>query len=127
MAPLAPGRGAEILVADDDPDLRPLIGEILEEAGYRPVLFHTAAALLAGLEGANPAAIVTDMAMPGLSGSDMLVQLRKSERWRKIPVVVMTGNNDTSLPLRVDAPVVYKPDIPSLVRVLEKLLPGRSS
>jgi hypothetical protein len=28
----------------------------------------------------------------------------------------MTGNNDTALPLRLDAPVVYKPDTDGLLR-----------
>ena len=115
-------RKQEVFVAEDDPDLRPAVGELLGEAGYRPVLFGTANELLAYLDRTTPAAIVTDMAMPGLSGSELVAELRKSERWRGIPVVVMTGNNDTALPLRVDAPVVYKPDIGNVVALIGTLL-----
>jgi two-component system C4-dicarboxylate transport response regulator DctD len=94
-----------IFVAEDDPDLRPMLGEILGDAGYRAVLFETAEKLLASLDGATPAAIVTDIAMPGLSGAGLLAKLRRNEDWRGIPVVVMTAHNDTALPLRLDAPI----------------------
>ena len=54
--------------------------------------------------------IVTDVVMPGVSGGQLLAALRENARWRAVPVVVMTGNNDTALPLRLDATVVCKPD-----------------
>jgi CheY-like chemotaxis protein len=116
-----------IFVAEDDPDLRPMLGEILGDAGYRAVLFETAEKLLASLDGATPAAIVTDIAMPGLSGAGLLAKLRRNEDWRGIPVVVMTANNDTALPLRLDVPVVYKPDTDSLIPAIETLLRARRS
>ena len=62
--------------------------------------------------------------MPGLSGPELLRVLRLDERWRRIPVVVMTANNDTALPIRLDAPVVYKPDTEGLVAMIEHLRPS---
>lgn len=111
-----------IFLAEDDPDLRPAVGEMLAAAGYRPVLFGNAEELLESLRRTIPAVIVTDMAMPGLSGSDLIRTVRRSTRWQRIPVVVMTGNNDTALPLRLDAPVVYKPDTGSLMAVIARVL-----
>lgn len=43
-------------------------------------------------------------------------------RWRGIRVVVMTGTNDTTLPIRLDATVVYKPDTEGLLRVVHTAL-----
>jgi hypothetical protein len=37
----------------------------------------------------------------------------------------MTGNNDTALPLRLDAPVVYKPDTDGLIRAIDTVLRRR--
>lgn len=110
-----------VFVAEDDPDLRFALGELLVEAGFRPALFPTAEKLIGSLDHTTPAVIVTDIAMPGLSGSELLRLLRRNERWRRIPVVV-TANNDNTLPLRLDAPVVYKPDTNSLLGVIETLL-----
>jgi CheY-like chemotaxis protein len=62
--------------------------------------------------------------MPGLSGPELLRVLRLDERWRRIPVVVMTGNNDTALPIRLDVPVVYKPDTDGLVAMIQHLRPS---
>jgi CheY-like chemotaxis protein len=121
-----PGDGDVIFVVDDDPDFRNVLAEILSEAGFRPILFARAEGLLASLEWTTPAAIVTDLIMPGLSGSQLVASLGRSERWGRIPVVVMTGNNDTSLPLRFRAPIVYKPDISGLLSAIRGALGARA-
>jgi FixJ family two-component response regulator len=110
------GKRQKIFVAEDDDDFRVALGEVLAEEGYCPVLFSTAQNLLSSLADDVPAVIITDVVMPGVSGSQLLVALRHDDRWKSIPVVVMTGNNDTALPLRLDAPVVYKPDTEGLLR-----------
>jgi CheY-like chemotaxis protein len=101
--PLNQETGDVIFVVDDDPDFRALLADILSDAGFRPILFNRAEGLLASLEWTIPAAIITDLVMPELSGSQLVAVLGRSERWGRIPVVVMTGNNDTSLPLRFPA------------------------
>jgi CheY-like chemotaxis protein len=105
-------------VAEDDPDFRDLLGEILQESGFRVALFATGDDLLRALAHLLPDAIVTDIVMPGLWGSALLARVRQNDRWRQIPVIVLTGNNDTALPMRLDAPVVAKPDIEQLLRTL---------
>ena len=124
--PPTPETGDVIFVVDDDPDFRNVLAEILSEAGFRPILFARAEGLLASLEWTTPAAIVTDLIMPGLSGSQLVASLGRSERWGRIPVVVMTGNNDTSLPLRFRAPIVYKPDISGLLSAIRGALGARA-
>jgi CheY-like chemotaxis protein len=116
------GRRPIVFVAEDDPDFRAALGDIFADAGLRAVLFPNAEQLLESLGRALPAVIVTDVAMPGLSGAELLGRLRRSERWRRIPIVVMTANNDTALPLRLDAPVVYKPDTDGLLGVIQTVL-----
>jgi len=110
-----------VFVAEDDADFRVALAEVLTEAGLRVVMFPTAEQLLRSLDLTIPAVIVTDVSMPGLSGPDLLRLLRLDDRWRQIPVVVMTANNDTALPIRLDAPVVYKPDTEGIVAVIQRL------
>jgi FixJ family two-component response regulator len=98
------------------------LGDLLAEEGLCPVLFATVPRLLRSLDDDLPAVIVTDMAMPGTSGAELLAALRENDQWRGIPVVVMTGTNDTALPLRLDAPVVYKPDTDGLLQAIDSVL-----
>ncbi len=121
----AAGKRQKIFVAEDDRDLLVALGDLLSEEGYCPVLFSTAQKLLSSLDDDLPAVIVTDIAMPGFSGARLLATLREDHRWKGIPVVVMTGNNDTALPLSLDAPVVYKPDTVGLLREILNVL-GRA-
>lgn len=122
MPPLSSRNGDVIFVVDDDRDLRTVLGEIVEDAGYRPVLFETAESLLASLAFAAPEVIVTDIVMPGLSGPELIVVLGGNECWQRIPVIVLTGNNDTALPLPLAVPVVYKPDIDGLMSAIRGAL-----
>jgi DNA-binding response OmpR family regulator len=114
-----------VFVAEDDSEFRHALGDILSAEGFRPVLFPTAQKLLSALDDQLPDAIVTDLVMPGLSGAQLLRVLRENDRWRLLPVVVMTGSNDTALPLRLDAPIVYKPDTEALVGMIRMLLEQR--
>jgi len=44
--------------------------------------------------------IVTDINMPGMNGFELLTELRKSDRTRDVPVIVLTGNGETDLKRR---------------------------
>jgi len=122
LSPAGAEGGPTVFVVEDDPELRLALGEFLADAGLRPVLFPTAVMLLDALNHTVPAVIVTDLVMPGMSGAQLLRALRDDERWLRIPVIVMTGNNDTALPLRLDAPIVYKPATDALLDMIRTLV-----
>jgi len=44
--------------------------------------------------------IVTDITMPGMDGFQLLAELRKSDRTRDVPVIVLTGNSENDLKRR---------------------------
>ena len=117
--------GQTVFVAEDDPDLRIALAETLAEEGLRSVWFPTASSLLAALDGGVPDLIVTDLAMPGMSGAQLLRALRDDERWHHIQVIIMTGSNDTALPPRLDVPVVHKPDTEALLRTIRTIMGQR--
>jgi CheY-like chemotaxis protein len=53
----------------------------------------SAAAALSTLEEFKPDVILIDVLMPGRSGLDLLVNLRRDPRWKSTPLVVITGND----------------------------------
>jgi DNA-binding response OmpR family regulator len=74
MAPtIAP---AEVLVADDDPDLRAFVEIVLSGAGYPTVSVASGAELLGCAAVRPPRLVVLDVRMPGLSGLDACRALR---------------------------------------------------
>ena len=82
MIEAVPLTGQRILVVDDEADIVALIVYHLAKAGYR---ISTAATGLDALDAAlreRPALIVLDLMLPGLSGYEVLEQLRGSEPTR---------------------------------------------
>jgi DNA-binding NtrC family response regulator len=87
-----------ILIVDDDPVQRRLLQAAVQKFGYDAVLAEGGEQALAALEAASGggiAAIVLDLAMPGVDGIGVLKAMR--ERGIDIPVIVQTaqGGIDT--------------------------------
>ena len=85
-------RGALILVADDDGDVRELVVFRLERAGYRVV---TAADGQEAVEVAlerSPDVCVIDVMMPKLDGYQVTERLRASPGLVEVPIVLLTAS-----------------------------------
>jgi len=83
--------GQRVLVVDDDPDIRDYFAAVLDDHGYQVVGVGDTAAALAALEEFHPDVVIVDVLLPGRSGLDLLVTLRRSPRWSTTPLVVVTG------------------------------------
>lgn len=77
---------ARILVVDDDPDLRRLIGDFLAQHGYVVETADSAAAMRERLPGFRPDLLVLDVMMPGEDGLNAVRQLHGD---RGAPAVIM--------------------------------------
>ncbi len=80
---------ATILVVDDEVAMTDLLAVELRRAGYRPVVARSADEALAVLEREAVDVVVTDLRMPGRSGTELcreIVPLRPA-----VPVIVITG------------------------------------
>jgi DNA-binding NtrC family response regulator len=82
--------GGLVLVADDDAEVRSLLGRWLRRAGYDVELFPDGAKCLSALSRTLPDAICLDLDMPELSGLDTLEKVRSLHRF--LPVVILTGD-----------------------------------
>jgi DNA-binding response OmpR family regulator len=75
------------LVADDDRDLRELIGFTLAQAGYLVVKAGDGVSALRTFEDESPDLVVLDINMPGASGFQVCEAIRKRSR---VPVIMLT-------------------------------------
>jgi signal transduction histidine kinase/DNA-binding response OmpR family regulator len=88
--------GPEILVADDDPDIRRLLERELSSAGFQVRTARDGAEALEALSRQRPAAVVLDLIMPEPDGFEVLYRIRDDAAMRSLPVVVLTGKDLTS-------------------------------
>ena len=103
-------RGAEILIVDDDPDVRNFLASTLESLGYRVKAAENGDEGLRLLDQGEPDMMLVDYAMPGLNGADMARAARS--RCPQLPIVFVTGYADTDAltdALGPDAPMLHKP------------------
>ncbi len=90
-------RGTEtILVAEDDELVRPLVCKILEDSGYRVMSARTGELACDLVRQANVpvALLVTDVAMPGMSGYDLAQKLKLAQAGVK--VLFISGNDENA-------------------------------
>lgn len=84
-------RGRRVLVVDDEPETARLIAERLEPFGVHATTVHDGPAALAALrDGGRFDAMTLDILMPGMSGFEVLRELRADPRLRATPVVVVS-------------------------------------
>jgi len=82
-----------VLVVDDDPDVIEYVSSFLEDEGYEVVAAVDERSALAEAERSSPDVILIDVMLPGKSGLDLLVCLRRDPRWAGIPLVLVTGDD----------------------------------
>jgi two-component system, chemotaxis family, CheB/CheR fusion protein len=90
-------RAGEILVIEDDPEVRDLLDQLLKDEGYRTAVAPDgAAALRLVMEGTiRPNLILTDFNLPnGMDGLEATARLRERLH-RQTPAIILTGDIST--------------------------------
>ncbi|PUE37912.1 sigma-54 dependent transcriptional regulator [Limnohabitans sp. Hippo4] len=85
----------QILLVEDDTDLREAISVTLRLGGVEHRAFECAEDALPAIDPETEQMLVTDFRLPGMNGLQLLAQAR--ERHPQLPVVVMTAYADTQL------------------------------
>ena len=81
---------ATVLVADDDPHVRTLLREALEEAGHRVLEASDGEAALALVRAERPDLLVLDVMMPKRSGFEVVAILKRDRATRALPIVMLS-------------------------------------
>lgn len=87
-----------MLVADDDPAILRLIATILEKDDYTVVAVRDGREAYKILQAdANFTAAILDVVMPHISGPELVRYMKSEERLKRIPVMMMTAEQDPKL------------------------------
>lgn len=120
-------RGETILLVEDEPMVRRVVGRVLIDFGYRVAEAGSGREALAWLAeaGSAPALVVTDLVMPEMGGRELATQL--AERFPSVPVLFTSGYTDNEVVRRQlveeGRPFLQKPLIPeTLLRTVRDLL-----
>ncbi len=92
----------KVLIADDDPVIRAVASRVLEEEGYEVEQVadgETALQRVSSL--VPPDVVILDINMPKLNGREVLARLRSQPSTQRIPVLILTANEDESLEAEV--------------------------
>ena len=90
----------KVLYVDDDPDDRMLLSDAFREASpdFETIEVGSGAEALKYLQERSssdlPCLVILDLNMPGMSGKEVLLEMRKSEKLRELPVVVFTTSSN---------------------------------
>ncbi len=82
----------QIWIIDDDRSIRWVLEKALTQADMSIRHFDQANGILLELERHQPAAIITDIRMPGMDGLTLLEKIH--ERYPQLPVIIMTAHSD---------------------------------
>jgi signal transduction histidine kinase/serine phosphatase RsbU (regulator of sigma subunit) len=81
----------KVLVVEDNNDLRNFILEILIQAGYNTTFAINGEEAIEKVKSYKPDIILTDLMMPKLSGADLIQYLKSTERFKTIPIALLTA------------------------------------
>jgi two-component system, cell cycle response regulator DivK len=81
-----------VLLVEDFDDAREMYAEYLEFSGFRVAGASDAVRGIKLAEELQPAVILMDAALPGLSGWDAIEQLKSNPATKRIPVLMLTGH-----------------------------------
>ena len=92
---------ALVSVIDDDESVRESLPDLLRELGYEAAAFSSAEEFLTSGQIGRSKCLLLDVAMPGMSGPDLLWELKR--RQQEIPTIFITGQGDATIRPRVMA------------------------
>lgn len=117
-------RKPAVLVVDDDQPILSLMRSLLREFGFEPLVASSGTQALQQARARTPDVILLDRKMPGMSGVELIAELRKEETLRATPVVIVSGEPMTEAELRAlgASAAVLKPfDVTELVSLVQDL------
>jgi two-component system, OmpR family, phosphate regulon response regulator PhoB len=81
----------KILIVDDEEDIRLYLSTLLQDQGFETLLAKDGEEAGKQVEGNSPDLITLDISMPEKSGVKFYREMKADDRWKKIPVIIVSG------------------------------------
>jgi len=89
--PISKSRPARVLIAEDNATMRETLTSLVRDLGYDAVAVADGKAALAAVAHAAPDLLLSDVAMPNMTGVEVCRRLKADPATRLIPVILITG------------------------------------
>ncbi|MBA3469826.1 MAG: response regulator [Herpetosiphonaceae bacterium] len=87
-----------IMIVEDDWAVSHMLSDVLSDYGYNVVMAFDGFNALQQLDGVEPDLILCDEMMPRMAGHDLCLHLAADDKYRHIPVVMMSARHLESIP-----------------------------
>ena len=87
------GAGLRVLIVEDDPDIVDYLSFFLEDEGFEVAAASRCSVAQEMMTDFQPHVVLIDALLPGKSGLELLVSLRRDPLWSDLPLIVVTGND----------------------------------
>lgn len=88
-----------ILIVDDDRTIRNLLLRLYECSGYTAVSVGSGEEALASLEHRDVDLVITDIKLPGISGTELIAKIK--ETFPDVPIMAITGYSNVDIAIKV--------------------------
>ncbi len=121
--------GKHILVVDDSPSVRRVVGNMLKQNGWDVQLARDGVEALEIISRETPAAVLLDIEMPRMDGYELMATVRAQEQYRTLPLVILTSraaakHQQRAMQLGASAYVVKPYQDEELLNILKSLVYG---
>ena len=90
-----PPHGKHVLIVDDSPSVRRVVGNMLKQHGWEVQLARDGVEALEMITQETPAAVLLDIEMPRMDGYELMATVRAQEQYRTLPIVILTSRAAT--------------------------------
>jgi CheY-like chemotaxis protein len=80
-----------IMIVDDEQDIRTYLSTLFEDQGFQTVQARDGEEAMKIIETEPPDLITLDVSMPEKSGVKFFREIKTNDRWKHIPVIIVTG------------------------------------
>jgi two-component system response regulator MprA len=94
----AKGSGPKVLIADDDPVTRSLLGQCLKREGFAVVAAADGIEACSAATSERPDLALVDLLLPRRDGYSVLLYLRSRESLRDLPVIILSAESSPEHP-----------------------------
>ncbi len=120
-------KNKKVILCDDDQSILELLELVAGTAGCEPVAVSKSLDVIRAIRQNDPALVILDLWMPVMSGDMILQTIRKDERLRDLPVLIISASSDgKSIAMQHGATdYLAKPfEITDLIHVFQKYCVG---